>query len=110
MQSDFDHRSFNNESPINTDKKGFIPEGQAKTVYGGAPLELDSSNDLQSNNLGIDPNASGFSGLEGEFDQMDPGEVEGQRNFSTNYNDYKMDQIINTPASKVVTQAPANPG
>lgn len=102
MQSDFDRRSFDNESPLNADSKGF--------KNNGPPVELDSSNDLGSNhnNLGIDPNASGFSGLGSEIEQ-DPGDVvvDGQRNFSTNFNDYKMDEIINTPASKTL---PANKG
>ena len=61
-------KSFDNESPINADR-----EPQTKTVYNGTAADLDSSNDLQSNNLGIDPNASGFSGLGSEFDEIQPG-------------------------------------
>jgi hypothetical protein len=72
MQPDFDQnieKSFDNESPITAREHKFTEVAQT-TVYNGTAADLDSSNDLQSNNLGIDPNASGFSGLGSDFEEL----------------------------------------
>ena len=73
MQPDFEQdieKSFDNESPINPVGNKFLEGAQTKTVYNGTAADLDSFNDFQSNNQDINLNASGFSGLGSDFDEL----------------------------------------
>jgi hypothetical protein len=59
---------------------------------------MDSSTDMKCENMGIHTEVSGFSGLGSDFEdvEVEPGKI-----------DYKMNKLVQTPGSKVVTGAAA---